>query len=70
MDEKKELTLEESFLKLDDMLEKLENPDIPLEEAFDLYKEGMELLASCNEKIDTVEKKIMMMNGDGTIAEF
>jgi exodeoxyribonuclease VII small subunit len=65
-----ELTLEESFSRLDEMLEKLENRELPLEESFRLYQQGMELLAHCNEKIDTVEKKILIMNGDGELDEF
>lgn len=69
-EEKQEMTLEESFSRLDEMLEKLENPQLPLEESFRLYQQGMELLAKCNEKIDTVEKKILIMNGDGELDEF
>lgn len=69
-DEKQEISLEESFAKLDEMLEKLENPQLPLEESFRLYQQGMELLADCNKKIDTVEKKILIMNGDGELEEF
>lgn len=65
-----ELSLEETFEKLNQMLEKLENRELPLEESFQLYKEGMELLRICNEKIDTVEKKIQIMNGDGGLDEF
>lgn len=65
-----ELSLEEAFEKLDVMLEQLENRELPLEESFRLYKEGMDLLCKCNEKIDTVEKKIQIMNGDGGLDEF
>lgn len=67
---KEELTLEESFEKLDGMLEQLEDRELPLEEAFRLYQQGMELLKQCNEKIDTVEKKIKIMNGDGGLDDF
>lgn len=70
IENKDELTLEESFSKLDTMLEKLEDRELPLEEALRLYQQGMELLAHCNEKIDTVEKKILIMNGDGELDEF
>ena len=70
MPEKEELTLEESFEKLEEMLEKLEDRELPLEESFQLYQKGMELLKACNEKIDLVEKKIMVMNGDGGLDEF
>jgi exodeoxyribonuclease VII small subunit len=52
------------------MLEQLEDPQLPLEESFRLYQQGMELLAQCSKKIDTVEKKILIMNGDGELDEF
>lgn len=68
--EKEELTLEESFARLDGMMERLEDRELPLEEAFRLYQQGMELLKLCNDKIDTVEKKILIMNGDGGLDEF
>lgn len=70
MSEEKELTLEEAFARLDVMLEKMENPQLPLEESFRLYQQGMELLGKCSQKIDTVEKKILIMNGDGELEEF
>ena len=44
MADKKEQTLEDSFAMLDKMVEQLERPDISLEESFQVYKKGMELL--------------------------
>lgn len=70
MEEREEKTIEESFAILDEMMEKLEDREISLEESFRIYKEGMELLKSCSEKIDTVEKKMLQMNEDGTVSEF
>lgn len=71
MSEKMEdLSLEESFSRLDEMLNRMEERELPLEESFRLYQQGMELLAYCNQKIDTVEKKILIMNGDGELDEF
>ncbi len=63
-------SLEETFEKLDGMLERLEDREISLEESFSLYQQGMQLLHKCSEAIDTVEKKIMIMNGDGELDEF
>lgn len=68
--EKKELTLEESFQRLDELIAKLEDREIPLEESFAVYKEGMDLLKSSREKIDTVEKKILQISEDGELSEF
>lgn len=68
--EEKELTLEESFAQLDKMIEALESRDISLEDSFKTYQSGMELLKSCNEKIDTVEKKMQLINENGELNEF
>ena len=68
--EKKELTLEESFQRLDELIAKLEDREIPLEESFAVYKVGMDLLKSSREKIDTVEKKMLQISEDGELSEF
>ena len=63
-------TLEESMERLETILDTLEGDDIFLEDSFALYQKGMKLVQSCREKIDTVEKKILIMNGDGGLDEF
>ena len=65
-----EKTLEEAFEELDVLAEKLEDRKTSLEDSFRLYKQGMELLKYCNDKLDTVEKKMLQMNEDGTLDEF
>lgn len=65
-----ELTLEESFDRLEEILTTLEDGEISLEDSFALYQKGMALVKSCNEKIDAVEKKILIMNEDGGLHEF
>ena len=65
-----EKSLEEMFAELDLLAEKLENRDTSLEDSFRLYKQGMELLKYCNDKLDTVEKKMLQMNEDGSLGEF
>lgn len=68
--EEKELTLEESFEKLDHILEALEDREVTLEESFRLYQEGMELLKQCDRKIDRVEKKMQILNEEGELSDF
>ncbi len=65
-----ELSLEEAFSKLDVLAQKLEDRETSLEDSFLLYQQGMELLKLCNGKLDTVEKKMLQMNEDGTFSEF
>jgi len=52
------MTLEETFEKVDAIMEKLSDDSLPLEESFSVYKEGMELLDGCRKIIDDVEKKV------------
>ena len=69
-EEREDLSLEESFALLDELAEQLENRDISLEDSLRLYKQGMELLKSCSEKIDTVEKKMLQVNDNGEFFDF
>ncbi len=52
------MTLEETFEKIDEVMEKLSDDEMPLEESFNVYKEGMELLDGCKKIIEDVEKKV------------
>ena len=62
-------TLEESFQKLEEIVGKMEKEDISLEDSFALYNEGMKVLKDCNDSIDTVEKKLMLLNGEANNKE-
>lgn len=66
----KELNLEEAFEQLEETVAALEQEDISLEESFRIYKNGMELLKKCNQAIDQVEKKVLILNEDGETHEF
>ena len=68
--EEKELTLEEAFEKLEETIEKLQAEDITLEDYFKEYKQGMEILKYCSDKIDRVEKKVLKIEGNGELNEF
>ena len=67
---KKKMTIEESFEKLDEMVRMLESDEVSLEESFKLYEEGMKLLRDVNGRIDEVEKKIRLVEEDGSTEEF
>lgn len=59
---KAEKNLEESMVDLNSIIEKLEEEDLSLEESFRLYNEGMKLLKKCNDSIDKVEKKLIVLS--------
>lgn len=68
--ETKDLKLEEAFEKLEETIEKLQAEDITLEDSFKEYKQGMEILKYCSDKIDRVEKKVLKIEGNGELNEF
>lgn len=70
MVKKENKTIEEALEVLDQIAMRLESNEVTLEESFQIYKEGMELLQYCSKKIDTVEKKMLQINEDGTVSEF
>ena len=65
----KAMKLEESFEKLNQILEELEKPEVTLEDSFTLYQEGMKLLKSCNDSIDKVEKELIILSENGETNE-
>ncbi len=66
----KKLTLEESFEKLQEIVDEMENPDISLEDAFSRYKEGVGLVKQCNGMIDRVEKEVKAITESGELTDF
>lgn len=56
-------SIEQTFEELDQLMEKLESSETSLEEAFDCYEKGMKLVKACGEKIDKVEKQIIVLQG-------
>lgn len=62
-----DMTIEQSFDYLDGVLDRLGDDDISLEDSFRLYEQGMRVLKECSGKIDTVEKKVLELNGEGVV---
>jgi len=58
------MTIEETFAALDDLIDKLESGRGSLEDAFKNYEKGMKLVKSCNEKIEKIEKQILVLRGE------
>ena len=70
MGEEKEISLEEAFTRLQETIENLEKDDITLEQSFQEYQKGMLLVKKCNEIIDKVEKKVLVLNEDEGTEDF
>ena len=57
----KSFDIEESFKLLDDIVQKLESGNLPMNEALRLYKDGVKLVEKCNVQMDKVEKQIVVL---------
>ncbi|KUP06171.1 exodeoxyribonuclease VII small subunit [Bacillus coahuilensis m2-6] len=53
-----ELSFEKAMENLEKIVQRLEEGDVPLEEAIEIYKEGMGLSKLCHEKIRKVESEL------------
>ncbi len=63
-----ELTYEEAMNRLEGVVRRLEEGDVPLEEAIVLYQEGVNLARLCGKKLDAIEAQITLLleeNGEG-----
>lgn len=64
------ISLEEAFNQLDALISELEKPDSSLEASFKAFEQGMQLVKYCNDSIDKVEKKVLVLGQDGELDEF
>ena len=69
-DEIAKLTIEESFTAVEETLEKLRSDELELEDSFQLYKDGMEILKACAGKIEKVEKQVLKLDEEGDTVAF
>ena len=63
-------TIEEAFEELEVIIEKMNDRKVSLDDSFSLYTEGTKLLKYCNEQLDTVEKKMLVLSEEGELHEF
>lgn len=54
----KKLTFEESMDRLEEIVRKLEDESIPLEESIRLYEEGIKLGKKCRRILDDAQRRI------------
>lgn len=70
MNSENNVSLEERFEHIQDIIEKMETGDITLEQSFELYKDGLEEIKAANTMLDDIEKAMLVMNEDGSLEEF
>ena len=64
------MTLEKAFEELEVIIEKMNSKEVSLDDSFALYTEGTKLLKYCNEQLDNVEEKMLVLSEEGELHEF
>ena len=64
------LSVEESFREIELRISALDNEELPLEEAFERYREGMALIRYTSAAIDEVEHRVQEISDDGSRRDF
>ena len=70
MSEMNNISLEERFERIEDIIKQMEAGDASLDMSFDLYKNGLEEIKAANAMLDDMEKAMLLLNEDGTLEEF
>ncbi|MDQ0256248.1 exodeoxyribonuclease VII small subunit [Evansella vedderi] len=66
-----ELTFEQAMERLEEVVSKLEEGDVPLEEAINMFHDGMKLSKFCHDKLQKVDKQMTeVLSEDGEITPF
>jgi exodeoxyribonuclease VII, small subunit len=67
---KDERTFEKAFKRLEEILEKMNDGKISLDDSLKLYEEADQLIISCSKKLAEAEKKIQVLTKerDGKVA--
>ncbi len=61
---KKEGGFEQSLKRLEEIVDKLEDEELELEEAIALFEEGVKLAEACGQRLDAAEKKVTLLLKD------
>jgi exodeoxyribonuclease VII small subunit len=70
-DKAKEERFEDQLSKLEQIVARLEDEGVGLEEALEMFERGMELVKSCRERLEQVEQRVARLlesdeGGDAT----
>ena len=59
------MTFEKSMARLEEIVKRMENGDVSLEESLELFQEGTALVVSCGKQLDEAEMLVTKFCPDG-----
>ena len=64
MNKKTDSSFEKNFKKLEEIVEKLEDEEISIDQALSLYEEGIKLSKLCIKKLEEARQKVEVLSKD------
>lgn len=68
-EKKTEQTFAAALSELEEIVEKMERGDLPLEESVEAYTRGKRLAEVCRKKLDAAQAKIQKLEANGRLVE-
>ncbi len=65
-----DMTYENAVKRLEEIIEKLENNEIPLEDSISLFQEGIQLSQYCDNKLKTIQSQVAQIYENGQLKDF
>jgi exodeoxyribonuclease VII small subunit len=62
-----DLTFEQAYAQLEEIVAQLESGDLSLDESVALYERGQKLARRCGEMLDSAELRVQQLTGDGEL---
>ncbi|MEQ8677022.1 MAG: exodeoxyribonuclease VII small subunit [Aggregatilineales bacterium] len=69
MDMISQLSFEEAYEELEEIVTKLESGNLPLEEAVELFERGRRLSDHCQKVLDEAELRVNKLTDDGELVD-
>ena len=66
---KSKISLQDTFLRLEKILEKLESSNFDIDEMLELYEEGVLLSRQCKKELEEAKQKIEIINSNDATAK-
>lgn len=63
------MTVEEAFEQLSEIVNQMSSSEVGLEESLQLYKQGVQLLDRCGKHLDRIEKEMITLTEEGNVPD-
>ena len=67
----KKIKFEDKIKELEEIINKLENGEVSLDESIEYYSNAMKLIKECDKELKNIEEKVnYIVNDEGNLEEF